>query len=118
MRFRGRDCTCFRPCDSTFELPKMNWREERRLLNKCLAKHHLISERGQRVVTRTARTVKKRRNVEANRKWRKTHFCKYVGILRSQRKVRARKQQESPTPRFARIRAQHFAIEQFFLCQK
>lgn len=96
----------------------MNWREERRLLNIWLKKKAPVSKAAEHIIHQKSRTIRKRKGVEANRKWRKRHFCKYVEILRRQKKERARKQQESPTPRFARIRAQHFAIEQFFLCQK
>lgn len=96
----------------------MTWREERRLLNACLTKHNLVSKRAGHIIHQKARTIRKRKRVEANRKWRKRHYFKYVAILRNQKKARASKQQESPSPRFARIRAQHAVIEAFFLCPK
>ncbi len=96
----------------------MNWREERRLLNACLAKHGQKKTGMGEVGIRAKRNERRKAKVESNRKWRKRNKSQYRAMLREAKAARARKQQESPSPRKARTLAQFNIIMRFFLCQK
>lgn len=94
----------------------MNWREERRLLNNWLRKKAPVSKAAEHIIHQKARTIRKRKKVEANRRWRKMRKSQYRVILKRAKAARALKQQSTPSPRKARQMVQVCAIRAFFLC--
>lgn len=96
----------------------MNWREERRLLNNWLQKKAPVSKAAEHIIHQKARTIRKRKRVQAVQKWRRIHGREYARQLKAAKVNRARKQQEPQSPLLTKRRAQHCAISNFFLCKK
>lgn len=96
----------------------MNWREERRLLNNWLKKKAPVSKAAEHIIHQKARTIRKRKRVQAVQKWRRIHRREYVKLLRDAKLSRARKLQDSQPPLLTKRSAQHCAIANFFLCKK
>lgn len=96
----------------------MNWREERRLLNNWLQKKAPVSKAAEHIIHQKARTIRKRKRVQAVQKWRRIHRMEYIRQLREAKVARASEQQESQPTLLTKRRAQHCAIANFFLCKK
>ncbi len=66
----------------------MTWREERRLLNRCLAKIAPKTRTAKHITGQVSRNLRRKRKIQSVLRWRRRHPKKYRQILRLQRQTR------------------------------